>query len=321
MRRPLTTAIVGRLLVLGGIGSLAGYLGPWYWGFELAAHFRYHYFWLFSIALILAVVTRRTVLVVLSGFALVASTLPLFPLYVPSSGVQAAGRSDTLTIVSYNARASNAHYDPVGDFVDAIEADLFLLVEASKPMIDALQLRLQNWMVAARSEELGLFGVAVLARNERPASSLDAVRTYHLGDEIGNVGVSESLVEFAGERARVIAIHLYPPIGATMATMQDRQFIALAEIINAEEMPTIVCGDLNATPWDSRLRQLQKQTGLRNSQRGYGYSATWPAFLPRLMGIPIDHCLHTDDFVIVHREMLAANGSDHRPLQVEFAWR
>lgn len=83
--------------------------------------------------------------------------------------------------------------------------------------------------------------------------------------------------------------------------------------------PVVVLGDLNATPWSHAFRSLVDEAGLVNSLRGRGLQPSCPAPLG-LLGIPIDHLLHSPALATVERERGPAFGSDHRMLHVRLAW-
>jgi endonuclease/exonuclease/phosphatase (EEP) superfamily protein YafD len=59
-----------------------------------------------------------------------------------------------------------------------------------------------------------------------------------------------------------------------------------------------------------------RQTGLKNSRRGFGILPTWPTFLP-LLSIPIDHFLLSPEFAVLKTGQGPNIGSDHVPLITE----
>ena len=71
--------------------------------------------------------------------------------------------------------------------------------------------------------------------------------------------------------------------------MRDRQLQAAASWAAAQTLPAIVAGDLNTTPGSWIWPRLVEPAGLLDSRRGQGAQASWPAPLPRIMRIPIDH--------------------------------
>ena len=107
-----------------------------------------------------------------------------------------------------------------------------------------------------------------------------------------------------------------PPDSAATAEARDSLFAELATLVAAETTPVIVIGDFNATPWSSAFRTFEGDTGLVNSQRGYGLSATWPTSLPITL-VPLDHMMHSDSLTTITRVVGPDLGSDHMPLTVE----
>ncbi|MEO0587954.1 MAG: endonuclease/exonuclease/phosphatase family protein, partial [Planctomycetota bacterium] len=82
----------------------------------------------------------------------------------------------------------------------------------------------------------------------------------------------------------------------------------------------VVAGDFNATPFSSSFAALGR-AGLINSQRGHGWSATWPGeLIPLGLGIPIDHVVHSADLTTVSRDVGPRLGSDHHAVVVDLAW-
>ena len=85
------------------------------------------------------------------------------------------------------------------------------------------------------------------------------------------------------------------------------------------DAPVLLLGDLNATPWSHPFKRLLQETGLIDGSRGMGYQPTWPAGVLPLL-IPIDHCLHSQELRVVHKEVGPMVGSDHYPVIVDFAF-
>ncbi len=47
---------------------------------------------------------------------------------------------------------------------------------------------------------------------------------------------------------------------------------------------------------------------------------TWPSFLPKYLGIQIDHVLFSKNFKMINRKTTKSFDSDHRPLIVDLAF-
>lgn len=78
-----------------------------------------------------------------------------------------------------------------------------------------------------------------------------------------------------------------------------------------------VLGDLNATPWSPRFRDLVAAAGLRQARRGFGLQASWgPRPLPWAL-LPIDHVLLRGPWQVRSFRAGPRLGSDHRPVVAE----
>lgn len=113
---------------------------------------------------------------------------------------------------------------------------------------------------------------------------------------------------------------VHPVIPLVAANMRDRELELYANEVKASGLPFILFGDLNTTPFSFYFERLLKDADLQDTERGFGYHATWPAggkFGPLF---PIDHCLATVDFEVVDRRVLDKIGSDHHPVVVELSF-
>jgi endonuclease/exonuclease/phosphatase (EEP) superfamily protein YafD len=117
----------------------------------------------------------------------------------------------------------------------------------------------------------------------------------------------------------ILSLSLSRPIWQQHFSYQSLELREVAKWARAQEAlgrEVIVIGDLNLTPWSLRFQALCRDANLVNSQVGFGLQSTWPAGLPQLLGLPIDHCLHTEHIHTVWRRPGPNIGSDHRPLLV-----
>jgi endonuclease/exonuclease/phosphatase (EEP) superfamily protein YafD len=94
--------------------------------------------------------------------------------------------------------------------------------------------------------------------------------------------------------------------------VRNVKLAALVKRATASAIPTVLAGDLNATPWSSAFSGLA-QLGLR---RASGFTATWPAVLQGVLGPPNDQALVTQHWAVVARQVGPLLGSDHLPVLV-----
>ncbi|MBI2811162.1 MAG: endonuclease/exonuclease/phosphatase family protein, partial [Candidatus Melainabacteria bacterium] len=123
----------------------------------------------------------------------------------------------------------------------------------------------------------------------------------------------------AGEKPiQIICTHTYPPVGAAALKSRDLQLKNLGVFIRTSGVPTILCGDLNATSWSAAFRDLLKESGLNDSRQGFGVQPSWPDGLGPMM-IPIDHVLVDPKVQVISRKIGAGVQSDHLPVIVKLA--
>ncbi|HSG65741.1 MAG TPA: endonuclease/exonuclease/phosphatase family protein, partial [Gammaproteobacteria bacterium] len=98
-----------------------------------------------------------------------------------------------------------------------------------------------------------------------------------------------------------------------LAAERNAQLERLLPLVDVAAGPVVVTGDFNATPYSPYLRDWLERTRLEDPRRGRGIGITWPTMLP-LLGIPIDHCLVSEHFIVAESRQGVAFGSDHYPV-------
>ncbi|MEI6890689.1 MAG: endonuclease/exonuclease/phosphatase family protein, partial [Pontiella sp.] len=137
--------------------------------------------------------------------------------------------------------------------------------------------------------------------------------------DLGNTGVPSIITEvhFPQGTLSVIATHPVPPIHAAYAQQRNDQLAALPAAIKQQHYPVLLMGDLNVTTWSPYFQTLKKESGLKNSMKGYGFQPTWAVNF--FLKIPIDHVLHSPAIRIHNRRVGPDIGSDHFPVIVDFS--
>jgi endonuclease/exonuclease/phosphatase (EEP) superfamily protein YafD len=117
----------------------------------------------------------------------------------------------------------------------------------------------------------------------------------------------------------IVATHPLPPGGKEYSEFRNNQMSEIACYIAESKLsPLVLLGDLNMAPWNVYFKGFVKQSGLRDSSKGWGIQPTWPTF-NQLLRIPLDHCLYSSDVSILNRAVGSDVGSDHYPLIVDIA--
>ncbi len=322
-RRTFAQAVarVGELTVFV---SLLAFFGSRLWAIDLLSHYRMHYCAILVLAAGLCVVSRQMErrflrAVVFLGVAAI-DFWPLAPYFVGPTPERSVGRragidgtlearEREVRFLVCNVYQLSRSTELVVERIASVDPDVVVLVEVDQRWIDALGELERAYGHGALQPDGGMRGLAVY-------SKLPIVeRTYELTGD-GGMPFLRVVIDVRGVAVAVFAAHPPPPMSMAAAAAQYHYFDALADAIAASPRPTIVAGDLNATPWCAPLERFLAATGLRDSSLGIGYHATWPAVLGAA-GIPIDHVLISNDIGVAAKRVVGDVGSDHLPIAVD----
>lgn len=301
---------VGSLLQIAAIGlALASFLGAC--GsinllFDLCAHFRGQYL---VLAAVLAIVLWR---MKSRGFAVLAlaivfhNAILIGPYYLPAKSAEKPAAK--LSLVSFNVHTSNRRSAEVLEYLRRKDPDLILLIEVDNRWIRELAELQKTHPHSVISSSSDNFGIALFSK--RPFVQHEVI---NLGpDQLGSIWAE---LDLDGQRIGFLGTHPLPPMLPRMFRSRNEQLQAVSDQVRKAQLPTIVAGDLNATPWCVGFRPLT-HAGLRDTALGLGVQRTWNSKLP-LLRIPIDHVLATREFITLKRSVGPACGSDHYAVEAE----
>lgn len=299
------------------IATLLGFASNRHWILDLFNHGRVQYaLALGLLTLIAALVRRRKAALFFLIFMIINAAL-IGPLYWSAPSSANAGGA-TLKLLQFNVLRSNEHHAEASAYIEASGAAVVSVQEVNAQWLAALHKGLSSYrLVAGRSRE-DSYGLALFVLRDLPDDVvLEQARTIDLSESLPAATVQLRL----GDRSlSLLAMHTSRPMSRSLCQLRDAEFAAAISWTNRQEHPAVILGDLNATPWSSAFGRLLHETKLVNSQNGFGVGASWPAGMPAVARIPIDHCLHSAQLTTTSRRIGPWLGSDHRPLAVELAW-
>lgn len=154
------------------------------------------------------------------------------------------------------------------------------------------------------------FGVAILSRY--PIVSWRNHEITRLSTQQANAqpskapGFLEAVIDVQGTKVRAFSTHLDYRADPAVRQKQVNEMLA---VISDSKMPTILAGDLNATPTALELKPLWI---LRDPAPAWdGGATTYPAQSPTKR---IDYVLVSDAFTVTGARVDATDASDHRPV-------
>lgn len=235
----------------------------------------------------------------------------VLPLYFGRPGKPTAANPPLRAmLLNVNTRLGDA--SRVRAVVSDADPDLLVLEEISSAWISDLEWLTNSYPYSLTQPREDSFGIGLFSK--LPIAEADVVY-------IGNPEVPSIIatVRAGHTNLRVIATHPVPPGGPVYSQWRNSQ-LELLPAYTRTPFPVLLLGDLNVTPWNYYFRRLLARTGLRDSAKGYGVQPTWPNYNP-LLRIPIDHCLHSPDIIVVNRRVGQSVSSDHYPVIVDFEIR
>ncbi len=270
------------------------------WLIDLAAHWQLLYspLWL-ALCLLCAIRSRRWLL--LTPFA-------LLPLWSASARLPSSdGGATALVVVAANVHAGNRDPSPLIAWLRAQPADVVAISELSAPYAEALSHALgDDYRYRELHPRQSPFGIGIVSRLP--------LRNAARIDDTGGVQTLLVDVDVNGRPARIAAAHPMPPLAPEWHGKRDGLLASIP--MQAGPLPSIVAGDLNATPWSTALIGAERQGLLRTA----GFAPTWPGSGRGALGIPIDHVLASRHW----RRGLTSRGpdigSDHLPIRVALHW-
>ncbi|MFH2043855.1 MAG: endonuclease/exonuclease/phosphatase family protein [Pseudomonadota bacterium] len=300
------------ITVAGAIASaltILSFFGHLFWIADLFSHFRVQYFIGLTAAALLLLIPRKRKTALCFALLAAVNLSTILPFYI-GQAERASGSKPTFRAMLLNVNTKLGNADRVLAVINKFDPDIVVLEEVNTRWINDLRLvtnRYGHSKILPRGDN---FGIAFYSK----LPLLRANIVY-----IGTAGVPSIVAEIdaAGEKATVIGTHPLPPVGSRYSHWRNDQLEKISDFVGSVTSPVLLLGDLNVTPWSHHFRQLLKRSGLRDASQGRGIQPTWPT-QNCLLQIPIDHCLHSPEIVIVQKEIGPHVGSDHYPVIVDF---
>jgi endonuclease/exonuclease/phosphatase (EEP) superfamily protein YafD len=299
------------LVALLALATAASYLGAWWWGLALIAHFRPHLAALSLVSLGAGLLWRARLGAVLGLALLAINTAPLLPYLGLAAGGSAAPPAN-LRVLVYNMHREDTDRAAFRELIERERPDLIVLSEISGSITAlAEETALPAYRAGEPSAGL-LYGIVLFSRWRVP--------NWHVERSADGVGSVLNAELCASERwqgcLRVIALHAAPPFGDGVAIQAQQLEVAGRLAAEAHERRLLLAGDLDLTPWSPAFSELLARGGLVDTGLHRGLTATWLSWLP-FVGLMIDHVLVTPDITVADNRLGAQIGSEHFPVIVD----
>lgn len=307
--RPISGRILWLVLLAVAAGSLGGLLGKRWWVLELLSHFQIQYATLAGTLLLCFALLKRPRGVIAASLVLAINLSLLLPLFQGRTSADAAHKP-ALRLVYANIHTSNLNHQPLLDLIATEAADLVMLAEVTDRWAKALSSLDETYPHKVICPRIDNFGIGLWSRHP-----LKVGKVHYWGD--ANVPSIQAELDHQGEAITILLTHPLPPMRQRLSKLRDQQLRQLAGIAQSHGDRTILLGDFNTTAFSPIFDEVLAISGLLDSTRGFGPQPSWPAGLPWILRIPIDHCLHSADLSVTERRIGPSIGSDHLPVLLE----
>jgi endonuclease/exonuclease/phosphatase (EEP) superfamily protein YafD len=299
----LVNSILGTCEVLAiaalGTGLWAATLGQdSFWIFDLCAHFMAQ--WLAGFLLLAAWLAFRkrwaVMTLALVGVALASIEMSPFltpSLFPPTKRSEKHASSATLHVMQANVFAFNLQPHRVFEEIKTSQPDIIALEEITPQWRDRLK---AADYAGYSTHAIAYYGQNVLL-SKFPLIWSRTIQVPH-GYFSDEYLVARVLAKLSPKTPflHVVIVHPPRPTNPKNVHMQRQYLTHLSSTIQDlktrwPDIPLILMGDFNATPWSVPYRQLSNQLPptLRNTLLDTRpYQPTWPTIFP-LVGMPIDH--------------------------------
>jgi len=285
------------------------------WFLELFTHFAVQYLVLLTLATVVCVALRLWRWALLALVAAVPNVVTVAP-YLPgmvTAPAPAPVAAMPISLIAMNLLYRRKDTAATLAYLEQQSADLLILSEVTPHWREKLRELERIYPYSAIRTRLNPWGIAVYSK-----FPLAAVEDLDLGDSL--TSHLRVVVQLRGRVAEVYAVHLVSPSGPKQARQRNTQFRLLAERLAAADpdVPRIVAGDFNSTPFSPYFQDLLRDARLEDARRPFGLQISWPTW-PVPLWIPIDHCLISNGIGVTRVAAGASTGSDHRPVECTFS--
>ena len=304
---------VFRLLTLILVAcSLAGVAAPFHWFFDLFDHFRLHYLLGFLILSLILVSRRQMAYASIAIVGVTFNIRSVIHIYQPVQppAINVVNEGPTVKLLQWNMLAGNHQFDQGMSFLIEQDPDIIALQELTHPWLPHLGALESKYPFRKMIPTSDPMGIALLSK-----FPMENTRVLYM-EENNELPFIESKIMIENQPIKILNIHAKPAIGNDFALSRLQQFKGIKSWHKSQEIPAVITGDFNATPWSQAMKTITSDSNMVHASQGLGFQWTWPAnlWLP-FLNIPIDHTLYNKQrFKVVHRQMGPNLGSDHKPI-------
>jgi len=300
LRKATWIGIVGILIV-----SILPNISSDYWLFDILSNFKLQYLVISVLLLIISsFILQHKVLAL--GFIVISilwNCYYILPYYLTSPNLIS---KSNFKISSLNLLSSNTKINLVESYIEKEDPDILVLMEFTPEWKRHLMPILKNYPYKKILTRTDNFGIALLSKFEMN-SSIDYF-------ELNNKPSIRAELKIENKSFTLIATHPMPPMNQSAFENRNKQLLNIVDKRSSFSENLIVIGDFNTSSFSNHFRALVKGD-LKDTRIGFGLLPTWPARF-RMLQTTLDHCLVSENLIVLDRSVGENIGSDHLPIKI-----
>ncbi len=223
-----------------------------------------------------------------------------------------------LRVMSYNIYAGNGNQEAIIRSIKQESPDMLLVVEYTPQRAELVDFLNSEFSYSVQEARYHGFGLGLFSR-----FPIDEYKIHYLSfkpeeikghPELRDDPTFEAIISVGKKKIRVLGTHCFNPIEFINYGFRNEQLNKLSKLVAARtDLPTVLVGDFNCTPWSMYFRKFLSESGMRDSRQGFGYQGSWPNG-SSVLSIPIDQMLLSPGVRINDRKIGDPGNSDHFPI-------
>lgn len=302
------------LFVGCAFATLGSYLGDQQHALELLTHFRMQILALSCISGLGVILCYGRIWILLALIMVALNALPVVPYYIPHRAT--ATNTPSIRLLNANVLISNTHYEPLAQLIQKEAPDIVALQEVDATWLNVLEPTMHGQYPYRKLVPVDSpFGIALYSKFPLSGVQVKFFGKAYRGRFFPSILAQVQCGAKCGPTGfGILVTHPLPPKAGF--EVRNSQLADIAQQRASFGPKLIITGDLNISQWSPYFSQFIHDTGLQDSQLGFGVQPSWPADMP-LFRVPIDHVLISPGIEVIHRRLGPDIGSDHLPVIVD----
>jgi endonuclease/exonuclease/phosphatase (EEP) superfamily protein YafD len=287
--------------------------------FGLFDHFRFQLALVGAVGLLIVIGVRRWGVF---DAVLIATLLNAAPVIADLSRVRREVPAGTpVRILEINVHKMGSSFEQVRSLINDVSPAVLALIEVDERWLSELAPALSAFSIGKQSPRSDNFGIALFSKFPANVEVVEYAEGFPSVVAVLDIPVQNAGLGSATQRLQITAVHPPPPITNGLDDIQASVLDSVARSVQHSDGNNgalhVVVGDYNATPWSSAIRRFRRATALCDSRSGFGLQTTFPASMPSLLRIPIDHAFLSCELGVAARRVERDVGSDHLPVVID----